>query len=166
VLAKSSHANVDLKSYATISYLFEKNKKVSRNFLAGLFYFQKIEFEPLKVDTSAFQYFYEISELEPNQRLDNFTFVWRGLASPSDKEYINNLFDERSHSIFESLFINDYEQFEWDLSDIISACDLASKSRVLILNKKKMVYKTLFYLYGVLFLLMLTLTFIKIAFGI
>lgn len=166
VLAKSTDANVDLKSYASISYLFEKNKKVRKSILAETFYFQKIELEPLKIDSHAFQFFYEQSELDVGQRLDNLTFVWRGLASLGDKGYLADLFDERSHSIFEALHLNDKEQFEWDLSDIISACDLASKNRIVLLSKRKMLYKTIFYLYGILFLLMIVLSAVKIAFSI
>ncbi|MDR9562446.1 hypothetical protein R4463_14830 [Acinetobacter baumannii] len=166
VLAKSIDANIDLKSYATISYLFEKNKKANKSFLEELFYSKKNEFEPLKVDTNAFQYFSEFLGLDKSQRLDNLTFVWRGLASQKDKEYIKELFDDRSHSIYEALYANDYEQFEWDLSDIISACDLVSKSRIIILNKKKTFYRMFFYLYGILLLLILILSFIKIAFKI
>ena len=165
VLAKSTDANVDLKSYASISYLFEKNKKVRKSILAEIFYFQKIELEPLKIDSQAFQ-FYVQPELDSGQRLDNLTFVWRGLASSTDKLLLKDLFDERSHNLFEALYLNNKEQFEWDLSDIISACDLTTKNRKLVLSKKKMFYKTILYLYGILFLLMMILTAVKIAFQI
>ncbi|EXD15358.1 hypothetical protein [Acinetobacter baumannii] len=166
VLAKSSEARVDLKSYSSVTYFFEKKKVRKKNKLEELFYLKNIELEPLKVDSNVFLFIDKDEDFFKNKRLDNLTFVWRGLASEADKEVIESLFDERSYSIVQSYYYQDIEQLEWDVSDIISVCSFALDDRKNLLIKKKRFFQIFMSIYILMFFLMILLSFIKIAFKV
>lgn len=162
ILAKSRNAKVDLRSYSSFDFLFEKKINNTKKIINPLIFLNKIELKPIKINSINFST--KDTDFSSINRLDNLTFIWRGLASESYQDVISKIFNKQCYSISYSYFENDYEQFEWDLSDIISLCDLALKERLSYLNRKKKFVQMVIFTYSILMFMMIILSFVKIAF--
>lgn len=162
ILAKSKDAKVDLRSYSSFDFLFEKKINSTKKIINSFIFLNKIELKPMKINSKNFSM--KDPDFSSNNRLDNLTFIWRGLASESYQEVISDIFNKQCYSISYSYFEHDYEQFEWDLSDIISLCDLALKERLSYLNRKRKFSQMIIFTYSLLILIMIILSFVKITF--
>lgn len=159
ILVKSSNAQVDLQSslykyvgYERVSsfpdFLFNKNK----------------DLKPIQIDSKKF-ISTKIKENEsklPNntfERLDNLTFIWRGVINTSDIDLIQETFDRNIISIYKSYMNQDIETIEYEVADLIFLCLEGIRNKEIKFEKMKLfalimftyiIFATLYLLYKML----------------
>lgn len=136
VIAQSRNAKLDLKSYASMPVFLKR----PTNHLFDI----KIKLVPIKLES-------DVEILSDNIRDDTLTFIWRGLSSGKDNDYLQRIFDEYATNIFFAYTRGDDDDFEWFLSDIVTLCSDILQKNYNMFARKRFFYLIILSMYIILF---------------
>jgi len=144
ILVKSSNAQVDLQS-SLYKYIGVERISPFSNFLFS----KDKDLRPIQIDSKKF-ISNKIKENEsklPNntfERLDNLTFIWRGVINTSDMDLIQKIFDRNIISIYKSYMNQDIETIEYEVSDLIFLCLEGIRNKEIKFEKFKLLALLIF----------------------
>lgn len=144
VLARSAHENLDLIGLdSRSSFVFSRSISTK---IRRMFGFNR-DLDALVVRTKSA--FIEADDVK-DARKTHLTFAWRGLASISDLERLEVLFDETAGDMVSAMQSRSVSGLEWQLSQLIHNCRFATE-RV----KDRLIYLRSAFLF-IIFLYMMT----------
>lgn len=140
ILVKSNSAQVDLQSslYKYIGY-----EKFSP--LPKLFFNKNKDLKPIQIDSTKFI----SNKFKPNEtklpnntfdRLDNLTFIWRGVQNNSNMDLIQQTFDRNILSIYKAYVGQDIETIEYEVSDLIFLCIESIRDKEIKIERMRIIF--------------------------
>jgi hypothetical protein len=140
ILVKSNSAQVDLQSslYKYIGY--ERFSPIPK-----IFFNRNKDLKPIQIDSTKFI----SNKVKPNEiklpnntfdRLDNLTFIWRGIQNKSNMELIQQTFDRNIMSIYKAYVSQDIETIEYEVSDLIFLCIESIRDKEIKIEKMRLIF--------------------------
>lgn len=140
ILVKSSNAQVDLQSSL---YKYVGHEKFRP--LPKFFFNKNKDLKPIQIDSTKFI----SNKVKPNEiklpnntfeRLDNLTFIWRGVQNNNNMELIQQTFDRNIISIYKAYVNQDIETIEYEISDLIFLCMDDIRYKEIKIEKMKILF--------------------------
>jgi hypothetical protein len=138
IIVRSEHAGADIVGAAAYSE-FSKFDVFKMNKVFPFYIFKG-------KDEYNFARSYTLSNLDSDDRLSDYFFVWKGKATKKDIHYIEKEFSRRASDIRYAVKDNDTSRIEWNVGPIVYLCEQASMSYE---KKRKL---NIYLLFGILIL--------------